>query len=285
MNPSSAIPDVRPATGASVRPPAARRASRGASQQFWLGLLGFAIFFGLWYLLVQLNVWRFGKLPSPIGVIAEWVSATPKYGTSLFTPVYYQDIWASSLRVFIAFVLATALGVPLGILLGWNRKARDYVFPLLELIRPIPPMAWVPLAILIMPGQEPAMIFLTWIAAFFATVLNTMLGVFSIDESLIRAAYCLGASSRTVLFHVIVPGALPFIFTGLQIAVGVAWFSLVAGEMIAGQAGLGYLILNSYVQLQTPTIVIGMVTLGFVGYLSSALVRRLARKLLAWQTA
>ncbi len=280
---TTTLPDARTSPVAALRPPKAR-GGRSASQ-FWLGALGFVIFFGLWYLLVHFEVWRFAKLPSPIGVIAEWISPSPKYGTSLFTPVYYQDIWASSLRVLVAFVLATALGVPLGILLGWNRTARDFLFPLLELIRPIPPMAWVPLAILIMPGQEPAMIFLTWIAAFFATVLNTMLGVFSIDESLIRAAYCLGASPRTVLFHVIVPGALPYIFTGLQISVGVAWFSLVAGEMIAGQAGLGYLILNSYVQLQTPTIVIGMVTLGFVGYLSSALVRRLARKLLAWQAA
>ena len=285
---SSAVPESRaaqdaPGETAGLRTPTRR--ARPRSEKFWLGILGFAIFLALWYVLVQLGVWRFGKLPSPVGVVAEWISPSPKYGTSIFTPVYYQDIWASTFRVFLAFVLATALGVPLGILLGWNRKARDYIFPLLELIRPIPPMAWVPLAILMMPGQEPAMIFLTWIAAFFATVLNTMLGVFSIDESLIRAAYCLGAKPRTVLFEVIVPGALPFIFTGLQISVGVAWFSLVAGEMIAGQAGLGYLILNSYVQLQTPTIVIGMVTLGFVGYLSSALVRRLARRLMAWQAA
>ncbi|GAC1413801.1 MAG: ABC transporter permease [Vulcanimicrobiaceae bacterium] len=252
---------------------------------FYLAVAGFTVFIALWYALAHFGVWRFAKLPGPFIVFNEWISSKPSYGTSLFTPIYYQDIWASVGRVAAAFALAIALGVPLGILLGWNQVARDFLFPLLELIRPIPPMAWVPLAILMLSGQEPAMIFLTWIAAFFATVLNTMLGVFSIDESYIRAAYCLGSRRSDVLWHVIVPGALPYVFTGLQIAMGVAWFSLVAGEMIAGEAGLGYLILNSYVQLQTPTIVIGMITLGFVGYLSSALVRFVGRKLMAWQTA
>jgi len=252
---------------------------------FVLAVAGFTVFIALWYGLAHFEVWRFAKLPGPFAVLTEWISRRPAYGTSLFTPIYYQDIWSSVGRVAAAFVLAIALGVPLGILLGWNQVARDFLFPLLELIRPIPPMAWVPLAILMLSGQEPAMIFLTWIAAFFATVLNTMLGVFSIDEAYIRAAYCLGSRRSDVLWHVIIPGSLPYVFTGLQIAMGVAWFSLVAGEMIAGEAGLGYLILNSYVQLQTPTIVIGMITLGFVGYLSSALVRFAGRKLMAWQTA
>jgi NitT/TauT family transport system permease protein len=265
-----------------------RRKSRLAKlfgPPFLLALAGFVIFIGLWYGLSHFGVWRFSKLPDPLAVFTEWISPQPAYGTSLFTPIYYHDILASVGRVGAAFLLAILFGVPLGILLGWNQVARDFLFPLLELIRPIPPMAWVPLAILMLAGQEPAMIFLTWIAAFFATVLNTMLGVFSIDESYIRAAYCLGSRRSDVLWNVIVPGSLPYIFTGLQIAMGVAWFSLVAGEMIAGEAGLGYLILNSYVQLQTPTIVIGMITLGGVGYLSSALVRFVGRKLMAWQTA
>jgi len=246
---------------------------------------GFALFFGVWYLLTTLGVWRFAKLPSPVAVVAEWLSPEPTFNISIFTPDYYNHIWASTRRVLIAFTLATALGVPLGILLGWNRTARDFLFPVVELIRPIPPLAWVPLAVLMFPEQEPAMVYLTWIAAFFATVLNTMLGVFSIDDVYIRAAYCLGSRDRDVLRHVIIPGALPYIFTGLQIGMGVAWFSLVAGEMVAGEHGLGYLILDSYLNLQTPTIVIAMVTLGFVGYLSSALVRYVGRRLMAWRAS
>jgi NitT/TauT family transport system permease protein len=262
------------------RPP--RR--RIAWSSLGLGAAGFVLFIAVWSLLVHFNVWRFSKLPDLLSVVREWTSRTPAYGVSVFTPTYYADIWASTVRVFVAFLLATALGVPLGILLGWNRVARDFLFPLLELIRPIPPLAWVPLAILMLSGQQSAMIFLTFIAAFFATVLNTMLGVTSIDESYLRAAYCLGSRRWDVLWNVVVPGALPYIFTGLQIGMGVAWFSLVAGEMIAGEAGLGYLILNSYTELQTVTIVIGMITLGFVGYLSSALVRWIGHRLMVWQT-
>jgi NitT/TauT family transport system permease protein len=267
---------------ASVTRPAVRR--RFATSELVLGTAGALGFVVLWYLLVHFEVWRFAKLPDPLAVLREWTSRRPEYGVSLHTAAYYQDIWTSAARVFAAFALATLLGVPLGILLGWNRTARDFLFPFLELIRPIPPLAWVPLAILMLSNQEAAMIFLTWIAAFFATVLNTMLGVTSIDESFLRAAYCLGSRRRDVLWHVILPGAMPSVFTGLQIAMGVAWFSLVAGEMIAGQTGLGYMILSSYNDLQTPTIVIGMVTLGLVGFLSSAIVRWFGARLNAWQS-
>ncbi|MFR2199154.1 MAG: ABC transporter permease, partial [Sutterella wadsworthensis] len=111
---------------------------------------------------------------------------------------------------------------------------------------PHPMLAWVPLAILMWPGREASIVFLTFLGSYFATVLNTLLGVESIDESYFRAARSLGARPRDVFFKVILPGAMPFIFTGLQISMGYAWFSLVAGEMLAGEYGLGYLIWNSF---------------------------------------
>jgi NitT/TauT family transport system permease protein len=271
-------PLPREASSVGLRPRA-----RIAGGRFALGALGFVLFAGAWYVLVAAHVWRFDKLPDPLSVAREWFSPNPVFGTSLFTASYYADIWASLVRVLAAFALAVLLGLPFGIVLGWNRTLREFLFPLVELLRPIPPLAWVPLAVLALPGQEPAMIFLTWIAAFFATVLNTMLAVASVDETHLRAAACLGARPLDVLRHVIVPSSLPFIFTGLQIAMGTAWFSLVAAEMIAGQAGLGYLTLNSYQQLQTTTIVIAMGTLGILGFFSSYLVRRLGRTLAAWQ--
>ena len=110
-----------------------------------------------------------------------------------------------------------------------------------------------------------------------------MLGVESIDESYVRAANCLGANKRQVFFHVIVPGSLPFVFTGLQISVGVSWFSLVAAEMVSGQYGLGYVINTSYTMVRYPTIVIGMITLGAVGYVTSALVRVAGSYLMQWR--
>ena len=157
--------------------------------------------------------------------------------------------------------------------MGWSVKFRHYTFPILETLRPIPILAWVPLSILMFPGFEAPVIFLATLASLFVTTLNTMLGVQSIDESYFRAAGCLGSSRWQVFRHVVVPGALPFIFTGLQISIGVAWFSLVAAEMVSGDWGLGYLIVDAYMNNVTVPMVIGMVTLGFVGWGTSALVR------------
>jgi NitT/TauT family transport system permease protein len=250
----------------------------------YLMLIGYALFVGFWYLAVE--IWklpRFAEMPGPTQVINEWFSRDPTYGTSIFTEEYYLHIWVSIRRVAIAFFLATAIGVPLGLFLGWSQRFKDYVVPVFELLRPIPPLAWVPLAIVIFQGSETPVIFLTFLASFYATALNTMLGVQSIDVSFIRAASCLGAKRWQVFRHVIVPGSLPFIFTGLQISVGVAWFSLVAGEMVSGQYGLGYVINTSYTMVRYPTIVIGMITLGIIGYVTSAAVRLIGDNMMQWR--
>jgi NitT/TauT family transport system permease protein len=250
----------------------------------YLMVLGFALFLGFWYLSVE--VWklpRFSQMPGPTTVIREWLSPDPTYGLSAYSPEYYEHIWVSLRRVSVAFILATVTGVPLGLYLGWSQLFKEYVFPVFELLRPIPPLAWVPLAIIMFQGSETPIIFLTSLASFYATTLNTMLGVESIDVSFVRAAYCLGAKRRQVFWHVVVPGAMPFIFTGLQISVGVAWFSLVAAEMVSGQYGLGYLINTSYTMVQYPTMVIGMITLGVVGYVTSAGVRILGNYLMQWR--
>ena len=184
----------------------------------YLGLIGYALLLAFWYLTVEvLKLPRFAEMPGVTQVLQEWLSPTPTYGVSIHTPVYYQHILVSLQRIGIAFALATALGVPFGLLLGWSRAFKDYLFPLFEIIRPIPILAWVPLAIIMLPGSELPVIFLTFLASFYATALNTMLGVKSIDQTYILAASCLGASQLQIFRHVIVPGALPFIFTGLQI--------------------------------------------------------------------
>ena len=154
-------------------------------------------------------------------------------------PNITPHIWSSCRRIFIAFAIATGVGVPLGLFMGWSKVFREYTFPILELLRPIPILAWVPLAILMFAGFETPVIFLATLASLFVTTLNTLLGVDSIDEEYFRAAGCLGSSKWQIFKNVVVPGALPFIFTGLQISIGVAWFSLVAAEMVSGDYGLG----------------------------------------------
>jgi ABC-type nitrate/sulfonate/bicarbonate transport system permease component len=255
-----------------------------ASPRPYLMLIGFALFLGLWHLTVE--VWklpRFAKLPGVLAVVTEWVNPNPVYGVSLFTEEYYDHIWVSLRRVGIAFFLATGLGVPLGLTLGWSQRFREYVFPIFETLRPVPILAWVPISIIIFRGSETSVVFLTFIAAFFVTTLNTMLGVQSIDEAHVRAAECLGATRTQIFRHIVIPGALPFIFTGLQIAVGISWFSLVAAEMVSGEYGLGYLINTAYMKIQYPTIAIGMITLGIVGYTTSALVRLLGNRMMEWR--
>jgi len=255
-----------------------------ASPTPYLMFLGLGAFIFTWYILTEvLRLPRFEKLPGPAVAIKEWLSPDPTYGISIYVAEYYQHIIRSIFRVLQAFALATLLGVPLGLFMGWKKKFKDYTFPILETLRPIPMLAWVPLAILMWPSREMAIIYLTFLAAFFATTLNTLLGVESIDEVYFRAARCLGSKPKHIFFRVVVPGSLPFIFTGLQISMGVAWFSLVAGEMLAGEYGLGYLIWNSFIMVQYPIIVIAMVTLGFIGWISSAIIRFVGSLLMKWK--
>ncbi len=250
----------------------------------YLMLVGFTLFIGSWFLLSDvIKLWRFGNIPGPRQVLLEWFNPNPVYGLSVYTPEYYTHIWMSMRRVLIAFVIATGLGVPFGLFLGWSKTFREFTFPVFETLRPIPVLAWVPLAIVMFKGDETPVIFLTTLASFYATALNTMLGVQSIDESYPRAAACLGASKWQIFRHIIVPGALPFVFTGLQISVGVAWFSLVAAEMVSGEYGLGYVINTSYTTVRYPTIIIGMISVGIVGYASSALVRMAGDYLMQWR--
>ena len=152
------------------------------SPNFFLMLIGFVIFLGFWHLSVE--VWRlprFSQMPSLRAVITEFINPNPIYGVSIFTPEFYQHIAASCIRVFIAFFLATVIGVPLGLFLGWSTKFREYVFPVFEMLRPIPILAWVPLAIVMFTGMETPVIFLAFLGSFFVTALNTMLGVEEID--------------------------------------------------------------------------------------------------------
>jgi NitT/TauT family transport system permease protein len=249
----------------------------------YLTVFGVALWLFTWWVLCEgLRVDRFDKIPGPVAVFSELFSRTPFQGISIFKSEYYEHILVSCQRILIAFGIATGVGVPLGLFMGWSRRIRDYAFPILEMLRPIPILAWVPLSILMFPGFEAPVIFLATLASLFVTTLNTMLGVDSIDEAYFRAAGCLGSSNWDIFKNVVVPGALPFVFTGLQISIGVAWFSLVAAEMVSGDLGLGYLIVDSYMNNVTVPMVIGMITLGFVGWITSVMVRMLGNWLMQW---
>ena len=260
---------------------------------FWLGLLGVVTFFVLWDLAYRFGFPRMEKLESPLYVFRELTlpprgatSYNPalesKWGYGIWTKAWYTDMGVSVWRILQAFAWSL-LGIPLGLLMGWKRSIRDFVFAPFELLRPIPPIAWVPLAIIMFPTAEAPIIFLCAIASFFAVTLNTLLGVESIDPVYFRAARCLGSSEWQIFRHVIVPGAMPFVFTGVLIGLGVAWFSLVGGEIIAGTWGLGYRTMDAYMNVSTPVLFIAMFTIGFIGLLMGVGLRILQRRVLAWK--
>ena len=250
----------------------------------YLMLFGIALWLVSYYLFTE--GWAlplFRKIPGPLEVAIEFLNPDPIFGMSIYTEAFHINILVSCQRILIAFCIATGIGVPLGLFMGWSRTFKDYTFPILETLRPIPILAWVPLAIVMFSGFETPVIFLATLASLFVTTLNTLLGVDSIDESYFRAAHCLGSKPRHVFLHVVVPGAMPFIFTGLQISVGVAWFSLVAAEMISGDFGLGYMIMDSYMVNKYVTMVMAMITLGFVGWITSAMVRGVGNRMMQWR--
>jgi NitT/TauT family transport system permease protein len=217
----------------------------------------------------------FSNVPSPTEVaIAAW---------KLFqSPKLWRHLSSSLMRVALGFGAATVLGVTLGLLIGRWRWARDTLLPPLELLRPIPAVAWIPLAILIFPSTEGSMVYITCIGALFPILLNTIHGAESVDPRLIAAARSLGTKRLRLFTEVIVPGAAPSIATGLSIGMGTCWFCLVTAEMIAGQYGIGYYTWQSYTVQDYPDIIVGMLLIGVLGLGSSALVRWVMQLLMPW---
>jgi len=219
---------------------------------------------------------RFANVPPPL-----------KVGQALWTHLgertFYLHILISLRRIGYAYGLATGIGVLLGLVMGRSRLSRDILMPYLEILRPIPAVAWIPLAILMMPTEESSIVYITFLGAVFPIVLNTIHGVEQTPEVLVRAARTLGASRLQVFWYVVIPAALPSIAAGLAIGMGVAWFSLLAGEIISGQYGIGYFTWNAYSLINYPDIVVGMFAIGGLGTLSTYAVRLFTRPFLAWQ--
>jgi NitT/TauT family transport system permease protein len=247
--------------------------------RYAIRILAVILALGIWHFAATLKfdfIISFKNIPSPLVVASA-------LGDLLTSAKFYIHILVSIKRILIGFTLACLLGIPIGILMGRSRFAEDLVLPYIEVLRPIPAVAWIPLAILMWPTEESSIIFITFLGAFFPIVLNTIHGVEQTPEVLVRASQSLGAGKAAIFWHVVLPGALPSIVTGLAIAMGVSWFSLLAGEIISGQYGIGYFTWSSYTLVQYPQIIIGMLVIGLLGTGSTALVRRSARPFLRWQ--
>jgi len=218
---------------------------------------------------------RFQNIPHPWQVLEE--AAAQLRGAA-----FYGHILASLERIWLGFAVATVLGIALGLLIGWSRLAEDTLFPPIELLRPIPAVAWVPLSIMLWPTERSSIVFITTLGAFFPIVLNTVHGVEGIDRQLVRAATSLGAGRAAIFREVVIPGALPSIVTGLSVGMGVSWICLISAEMISGQFGVGYFTWVAYGIVKYSQVVVGMLTIGVLGMLSSALIRLVGWRCMPW---
>jgi NitT/TauT family transport system permease protein len=174
------------------------------------------------------------------------------------------------------------VAVPLGLVMGRFRFVRDVVFPVSEVLRPIPAIAWVPMSIMLWPTNEESIVFITFLGAFFPILLNTLHGMAMVDPVFVRAAQCLGAREAAIFREVYFPSSLPHIFTGLTVGMGVAWVSLIAAEMISGQFGIGYFTWEAYSLVQYSDIALGMICIGVLGLGSSAAIRGIGRLVMPW---
>jgi ABC-type nitrate/sulfonate/bicarbonate transport system permease component len=184
-------------------------------------------------------------------------------------------------REAVAFMWASS-SIPIGIAMGWWRPVHDQVDPLIEMLRPVPPLAWIPLSILWFGIGDTQNQFIIFLGIFFPILLNTIAGVKGIEPNLIRAARCLGANDWNILWRVVLRAALPQIVTGIRVGLGVGWMALVAAELVGANSGLGFLINDARTVLRTDYVIVGMATIGLVGLLIDWCIRLLMRRILPW---
>jgi ABC-type nitrate/sulfonate/bicarbonate transport system permease component len=236
-----------------------------------------AILIAAWYAVTEIwPMFHHVMLPSPVAVIRQVIRL-------IGSGELLRHIVASLERIFYANLLALGLGVPLGLAMGLYRPVERLLDGLLSVFRPIPPLAWVPLSILWLGLGMLSVVFITFLAAFFAVLINTIAGAKSVDRQMVRAALSLGAGRRRMMSHVVLPSVMPHIFTGFRIAIGVSWMSIVAAELVAASSGLGYMITYYREVLRTDAIIVGMLTIGLIGLLMDMATRRIERRLMPWR--
>ncbi|KXS33179.1 MAG: Sulfonate/nitrate/taurine transport system permease protein [Candidatus Gallionella acididurans] len=261
----------------------------------------FGILHGLLVPIVLLALWQWLSsqaivnpmiLPAPTRVLAKWWEylmpaqaydpATSGYLAWMFSGEMIHDAYASMYRVTVGFVVGAILALPLGLIMGANDRVYKLFNPLIQILRPIPPIAFIPLSILWFGLGNPPAIFLIVIGAFFPILMNTIAGVRNVDGIYIRAARSLGASQTTMFLRVILPAATPYILTGMRIGVGTAFIVVIVAEMIAVNNGLGYRILEAREFFWSDKIIAGMFTIGLLGLAIDTGMNRLNNHLLKW---
>lgn len=265
------------AVGARPRPAGSGRSSRRRA----VSAASVVVVLAGWYLVTEvLELVTPLILPSPVAVLEGFIGllTDPFEGATL-----PGHVWSSLQTVLGGWLLALLVGLPLGAAMGWSRRVDAVVGPVFQLLRPVPPIAWIPLALVWFGIGQTARLFVVFIAAAIPCVVNAREGVAQVDPLLARASRTLGASSAATLRQVVVPAGAPLMLTGARISLGNAWMTLVGAELVAANAGLGYLILGARRSLQSDLVFVAMGVIGLLGVLFGAGLRRLEPRLVPWE--
>lgn len=236
----------------------------------------------LWYVLTDVTgIVDRQRVPSPMDVLdtTNQILFEGYAGGTLFVQAYH-----SVRLVFLGFVFAVVTGVPFGLAMGLSLRFEAFVNPAFLLVRPIPPLAWIPLAIVWFGLGDSAKILVIWFAAFVPAVINSQAGVRTVDPILIEAARVHGGSQRDVLRNVLIPGAMPMIFTGLRLALQASWTTLVAAELVGAFYGLGRVLMSAYRDINPAMIATAMIAVGLLGAATMKVLALIERSVLRWRT-
>ena len=245
-----------------------------------LSIITISILMFIWWFVTYMGYVKPLFVPSPQSIVGKFFDILERgfTGTSLF-----DHVTISTYRVFSAFILASAVGVPLGLAMGMSPAMRGIFDPPIEFYRPIPPLAYLPLMIIWFGIGETSKILLIFLSAFAPIALGARAGVKSAAIEQIHAAYSFGASRWKVMRHVILPAAMPEILTSMRIGIGFGWTTLVAAEMVAATKGIGYMVLSASQFLQTPVVIMGIVIIAAIAYAFDMLMRFAERKIVPWK--
>ena len=247
--------------------------------KFAVGALAIACFLSVWFFATREGT-TLGKLmPNPAEVASRLMEATyEKIGPMTI----WGHMWNSMRRVLVGFCIASVSGILLGLAMGWNRTCEAIFRPIFELLRPIPPLAWISLAIVWFGLGEGGKYFIIFVSGFSNVTINVYTGAKAVDPELIGAAKMLGCSNRRIFTSIVLPSSVPYIFTGLQIAIYSSWAAVVAAEMVRSTNGIGWLITAGQSIGDMGQVMVGIIVIGVVGFLLATIMRGVESKLCAW---
>ena len=252
-----------------------------ADSTLWLSIASLCGFFLIWAAVVHFNLISRALLASPLEVIQTFWSKL--FNRAPDGATLWQHFESSLTLALVGYISAVVIGAPLGLLMGWYKKLDEMVRPIFEVVRPIPPIAWIPLAILWLGIGLPAKAFIIWLSAFVPSVINSYFGIKLTEPVLISVARTFGAGKWETFRRVGVPCALPMVFTGLRLSLSSAWMTLVAAELLAATEGLGYMIQMGRTLARPDIIIVGMLTIGFTGAAMAYILEKIESKLAPWR--